>query len=104
MSKATTTNENAITLEAPIKRGETIITAIELRRPGAGELRGLKLADVLQLDVDAAIKLLPRITSPALIAEEVARMDPADLLECASKVASFLLKKSALEDSQSPAA
>lgn len=102
MSK--TTNENAITLETPIKRGETIIDSIELRRPGAGELRGLKLADVLQLDVDAAIKLLPRITSPALISEEVARMDPADLLQCASKVAGFLLRKSDLQDTPSPAA
>ncbi|QIY78351.1 phage tail assembly protein [Chromobacterium violaceum] len=102
MSKAI--NENVIVLETPIKRGETLIESIELRRPGAGELRGLKLADVLQLDVDAAIKLLPRITAPALIAEEVARMDPADLLQCASRVAGFLLRKSDLQDTPSPAA
>ncbi|QND86517.1 Phage tail assembly chaperone [Chromobacterium vaccinii] len=102
MSK--TTSENVITLETPIKRGETAIDSIELRRPGAGELRGLKLADVLQLDVDAAIKLLPRVTSPALIADEVARMDPADLLQCALRVQSFLLKKSDLSEIQSPAA
>ncbi|PRP71743.1 phage tail protein [Chromobacterium amazonense] len=97
-------NENTIQLDAPIQRGETKIEAIELRRPGAGELRGLKLVDVLQLDVDAAIKLLPRLSMPALTEEEAKRLDPADLLQCATVVAGFLLKKSEQPASPSPAA
>ncbi|WP_434629466.1 phage tail assembly protein [Chromobacterium sp. CV08] len=97
-------NENTIQLETPLKRGENLIESIELRRPRSSELRGLKLTDVLQLDVDAVIKLLPRISSPSLIAEEVARMDPADMLQCASTVASFLLRKSDRQEAQFPAA
>ncbi|KFA28137.1 tail protein, partial [Xanthomonas vasicola pv. vasculorum NCPPB 1326] len=47
-------------------RGEQTITQINVRKPGAGELRGLKLTDVLQLDVTALATLLPRISSPTL--------------------------------------
>lgn len=85
-----------ITLETPIQRGETQITAIELRKPNAGELRGLNLADLYQMNVDALAKLLPRITEPALIAQDIHAMDPADLSQCATEVLGFLLPKSAL--------
>ena len=84
---------NTITLDVPLKRGDQEITAVSVRRPAAGELRGLKLADVLQMDVSSLQVLLPRITSPALTAHDVAQMDPADLVQLATETAGFFMTK-----------
>lgn len=88
-------NEEVCELDTPIVRGNTIITEVTVRKPMAGELRGLALSDLLNLEVNALRKVLPRLTSPALTDLELGRMDPADLLDMGSKVAHFLLKKSA---------
>lgn len=85
--------QDRITLDYPISRGDSQIDCLELRRPGAGELRGLNLTDILQMDVSSLHRLLPRISSPALTEAEVSKLDPADLLQCASMVASFLLTR-----------
>lgn len=95
-------HSDPITLEQPIRRGESAITQITLRKPSAGELRGLKLADLLNGDVNATIRLVPRISQPTLSEPEVAAMDIADLLLCADAVAVFLQKKSGA--AQSPEA
>ncbi|MNE66329.1 Phage tail protein E [compost metagenome] len=87
-------NEETITLDTPIIRGETSITSISLRKPASGELRGVSLIDLAQMDVLALRKVLPRITTPTLTDIEIGRMDPADLLQCGVAVGSFLLKKS----------
>ena len=84
-----------ITLDTPIKRGDNDITEIALRKPSAGELRGVTLTDLLQMDVAALTKVIPRISDPALAEAEVARMDPADLVQIGGKVAGFLLQRSA---------
>jgi len=99
MSKPT--YSDPIVLEEPIKRGDTKITEITLRKPAAGELRGLKLTDLLHGDVNATIRLVPRISQPTLTEQDVAAMDIADLVLCADAVAVFLQKKGAAE---SPAA
>ncbi|HHQ4468326.1 phage tail assembly protein [Aeromonas sobria] len=82
-----------VTLDQAIQRGETTITEIQLRKPKAGEMRGLNMADVLQMDVNALTKLLPRITTPILTEVEIGNMDPADLLQLGSEVAGFLMRK-----------
>ncbi|MDN4146437.1 phage tail assembly protein [Pseudomonas tohonis] len=87
--------DNVVELDTPIKRGEQKITSIELRKPQSGELRGVHLGELLQLDVNSLIKVLPRISIPTLTEPEVAAMDPADLLAAGTKVAGFLLQKAA---------
>lgn len=84
-----------VTLDYPFKRGDTELHTVHLRKPMAGELRGIKLTELLALDVGAVQKLLPRITSPTMTAHEVASLDPADLAELAMEVASFFVRKSA---------
>lgn len=79
-----------IQLFSPIKRGETIIDAITLRKPYAQELHGLSLQDLLRGDVLSLLTLIPRISSPILTKHEVATMDPADLLGCQGAVLDFL--------------
>ena len=82
-----------ITLDEPIQRGATEINEIQLRKPKAGDLMGVTLMNLINLDVTSLQKLLPRITSPALTAQEVAQLDLADLMTLGSEVAFFLAKK-----------
>ena len=91
-------DNNTVTLDTPIRRGTTSINSITLRKPTSGELRGVSLVELLQMDVGSLIKVLPRISSPSLTAVEVAGMDPADLLALSSKISGFLLQKSAMTD------
>ncbi|MGH8077877.1 MAG: phage tail assembly protein [Lysobacter sp.] len=86
---------NVITLETPIVRGDQSIEKITLRKPSAGELRGVALSDLLQMDVAALQTVLPRITSPTLTTSDVAKLDPADLVQLAGVVVGFLLPKAA---------
>lgn len=88
-------NEDTVDLDSPIVRGTNSIKSLHLRKPLSGELRGVSLVDLLNLDVNALRKVLPRITTPTLTDVEVGRMDPADLVEIGTKVAGFLLRKSA---------
>lgn len=87
---------NEITLDTPIQRGDNEITKLSLRKPTAGELRGVSLTDLLQMDVQALTRVLPRISEPALTDAEVAKMDPADLVQVGGVLVSFLLPKAAL--------
>ena len=88
-------NENVITLENPIKRGEQVIDQITLMKPNAGTLRGVSLASVANSDVDALIKVLPRVTAPSLTEQEVAALELPDLVALAGKVIGFLSPGSA---------
>lgn len=91
-------DDNTVTLDTPIIRGKTSIDSLTLRKPQSGELRGVHLVDLLNLDVASLLKVLPRITSPGITAPEAAGMDPADLLACGNKVAHFLLQRSVKTD------
>lgn len=84
---------NTITLDTPIQRGGTTIAEVTLRKPNAGELRGLSLQRLHAADADELLKLLPRISTPSLTPPECAQLDPADLSEAGGIVISFLLKK-----------
>lgn len=82
-----------VVFETPLPRGSTMIPEVQLRKPAAGELRGLSLTDVLQLDVTAMHKLLPRITAPALTEQDVAQLDPVDFVALSVGVAGFFTPK-----------
>lgn len=89
------TKENVVTLENPIKRGEQVLSAITLIKPNAGTLRGVSLAAVANSEVDALIKVLPRMTAPMLTEQEVAALELPDLVALAGKVVGFLSPNSA---------
>ena len=82
-----------ITLETPIVRGEQRIESITLRKPAAGELRGLALADLLRSDVSALQTLLPRISTPTLTAADAAALDLPDLAAIAGEVLGFFMSR-----------
>ncbi|MBV8635662.1 MAG: phage tail assembly protein [Burkholderiaceae bacterium] len=82
-----------IVLDEPIHRGEQVITEVTVRKPTSGELRGISLIDLGQMNVIALQQVLPRISTPTLTQHDVANLDPADLMELGAEVASFLVKK-----------
>lgn len=82
---------NLVVLDTPVKRGSKEIESITLRKPSSGELRGIHLAELLNMDVASLMKLIPRI-SP-LNEHEVAQLDPADLVAIGVKITGFLLQK-----------
>ena len=86
-----------VTLDTPIKRGDQTITRVQVRKPNAGALRGLSLVEVLQMNVTALQTLLPRVTEPPLLKNEVANMDPADLVALGTEVVAFLVPKAQRE-------
>ena len=90
---AAPTAPNTITLETPLGRGDTPITSVSLRKPAAGELRGIALADLLRLDVSALITVLPRITNPTLTPYEVQQLDLVDLTAIGTEVLGFFMSK-----------
>lgn len=92
-ANAASKDPNYVPLDEPIRRGEQIIEGVTLRKPRSGELRGVQLAQLMQLDVASLQTVLPRITSPTLTAHDVSNLDPADLLSIAGVMAGFFLTK-----------
>lgn len=91
----TMTKENVVILEKPVKRSEQEISEITLIKPNAGTLRGVSLAAVASSEVDALIKVLPRMTYPSLTEQEVAALELPDMVALAGKVVGFLSPSSA---------
>lgn len=75
--------------------------ALELREPTAGDLRGIKLLDVLQLDTAAHAPLLERLG--ALTALEFYALSAADAMAVMTGVVGFLAPQG-VETSDSPSA
>ncbi|MFC0206421.1 phage tail assembly protein [Novosphingobium soli] len=84
-----------VTLDSPLPRGDTAVATVQVRKPKAGELRGLSLSALLNLDYTALETLLPRITIPTLSKQDVAALDPSDLTQLGSEIMDFLLPKGA---------
>ena len=96
VATATPSTHVTVTLDTPIARGNQVIASLTLRKPKSGELRGISLTELAQLDVGALIRLLPRISSPTLTTPDVEGMDPADLMSCGTEVIGFLFPSAAL--------
>ena len=60
-----------------------------IRKPNAGELRGIKLRLIHDMDSAVLHDLLPRITSPVLTSLHVATLGPADTVAVFNELADF---------------
>lgn len=89
MSKKT---DNVITLAKPITRDGDHISQVmitdEIKQ--AGSLRGLKLVNVMNMDVDSVAVLLTRVTSPRLKLAEINEMDTLDFISLSEALVPFL--------------
>lgn len=87
-----------ITLNYPIKRGDKEIASITLHKPDSGQLRGVNLRGCFEMDADATITLVPRISDPKILPNEMHLFDPSDLLQFSAAIANFFLPPSAIEE------
>lgn len=84
-------NDNStLTLSKAITRDGKPITDITLREPSAGELRGIKLFDLIQGDTGALIDLLPRISTPTLTKQEVLSLSLRDSMLALNLLATMI--------------
>ncbi|MEY0278608.1 phage tail assembly protein [Providencia rettgeri] len=100
MTEPVEKNQITITLDEPITRGTTTVTDVVVRKPNSGALRGVRLAALMEMDVDSAILVLPRVTAPALTKAELLMMAPADMVNLTKELVLFLLPKSVTMDFQ----
>jgi hypothetical protein len=96
-STAATTPANPdrvlITLDTPIKRGETEIASFYLRKPKGRALYGFNLPDIIDLKIKTIYQLVPMISEPPLLDHEVEDLDPSDLHEIGGTLKSFFMLK-----------
>lgn len=92
---------NAVRLNTPLKGPDgSLIKEIEVMKPNVGALRGLQLAMVQMQDTNALLKLLPRITRPALLPDQIEQIDPADWAALANRVSLFFMTAEQLSQVQ----
>lgn len=80
-----------IPLRKPVTRGDTKVSSILLREPDGIALMNVELFDLMRMNTTEIVKLLPRISEPPLITEEVKAMSGPDLFNVGQEIAAFLL-------------
>lgn len=93
---------NTVTLSRPIGTGEGAIKDLTLREPSPGELRGIKLTQLLQLDVTTVMTVLPRITTPYLDEATCARLPMKDFTKLATTLVGFFVDVDEAEATAAP--
>lgn len=86
-------NQETVQLEQPIQFGGDTITEITIRKPNVKALSGVSLQAIYQHDVNALIKVLPRVTTPPLTSQQVMDLDPVDFAELGGHLVTFLYPK-----------
>ena len=86
-------NQETVQLEQPIQFGGNTITEITIRKPNVKALSGVSLQAIYQHDVNALVKILPRVTTPALTAQQVMDLDPVDFAQLGGHLVTFLYPK-----------
>jgi hypothetical protein len=92
---SSSTSLRTVTLDVPLKIGDQTIDTVQVRKPASGELRGLTMMALSQLDYAALETLLPRITMPTLSKQDIGKLDPADFMQLGGEVMDFLLPQAA---------
>lgn len=92
---SSSTSLRTVTLDIPLQIGDQTIDTVQVRKPASGELRGLTMMALSQLDYAALETLLPRITTPRLEKQDIAKLDPADFMQLGGEVMDFLLPQAA---------
>ncbi|MCL2656136.1 MAG: phage tail assembly protein [Betaproteobacteria bacterium] len=90
--------EETITLAQPIVRGAQTIATLVIRKPKPLNMRGMKILDILQLDVDCIVTLAQRVATPPLTDIEARNLDPADITKIGMAVQGFFVDPSAARE------
>lgn len=82
-------NNEIVKLNQPITRGEKQITDVLLREPKGGDLRGINLSDLLQMEVGTVTRVVERISTPLIDPATFNELPPTDILNLSLGVISF---------------
>ena len=77
--------------ETGFERGNDTITKVRLRKPTAGELRGISIQDVMRGDTGTIITILPRISDPVMTANDAESLEAQDIAEATGAVMGFFM-------------
>ena len=94
--------EATVKLDSPIKRGDTTITEIVLRKPQSGALRGTRLQAVMEMDVASMMTVIPVSPPTTLTPQEMADLDPADLAAMSDRGGPFCCRSRRLPICRQP--
>ena len=84
-----------ITLSQPIKIDGKEITEIDIRKPKAGELRGINLLDLLQMKTEVVVTVLSRVSNPHLTEQQAFELDIADVVKAGAALVVFFNQEAA---------
>lgn len=84
-----------VDLDSPFKIGGQEIKSVEVRKPSVIALRKVRIADILNGDVNSICTLLPLCTSPTLTKQQLDTLvDPVDIIQMGGAIITFLQPKS----------
>ncbi|RSC23020.1 phage tail assembly protein [Acinetobacter sp. FDAARGOS_515] len=84
-----------VNLDSPFTIGGQEIKSVEVRKPSVIALRKVRIADILNGDVNSICTLLPLCTSPTLTKQQLDTLvDPVDIIQMGGAIITFLQPKS----------
>lgn len=84
-----------VELDVPFKIGATEIIKVEVRKPSVPALKKIRIADLLNGDVNAICTVLPLCTNPTLTAAQLnTDIDPVDVIQMGAALITFLQPRS----------
>ncbi len=85
-----------VDLDSPFKIGGQEIKSVEVRKPSVIALRKVRIADILNGDVNSICTLLPLCTTnPTLTKQQLDTLvDPVDIIQMGGAIITFLQPKS----------
>ena len=94
-----TTAPRTVTLTRPIERqGAEPITELRVVEPSVGALRGVKLVELLRLDVATLQTVLPRIVQPLIGPDDVAALAPVDFFALGAATLGFFMSEADVQE------
>ena len=90
-------DHKTVILNTPFMRGATQITEVGLRKPLAGDLRGIKLLDVIQIDMAAVAEIVPRISTTGMTKVEFFKLDLSDAMDISEAINGFMSPNAATQ-------
>lgn len=87
-----------IELDHPVIRGETEIRTVQIRKPKAGDLRGLSLSDLFDMKTDTVLAVIPRVSTPTLTTHEANQLELSDLFKFSVRLVAVLLPEESQQE------
>lgn len=90
-----------VILSKPLTWGGRTIETVTMRRPMSGDLRGIKIAGISEMDVNTILALVPRISMVPMPAQVVNDIDPADVVALGEAISGFFTPEKRVETDSS---